>query len=159
MSISVCVRDSFCLCVHACACACAHMCVRACVPQEMEWRDRPMGCGTGIFESVYRKPHLTDVPPVSGIAKISVREEVEFHDMHKNGSFPKGWPYATTDVLHDEHDEVVRVMQLNERLLIAAEEGDIEVCVSVCVRVPQRLDKDVEVVCDWAEWDAADNCE
>jgi hypothetical protein len=44
-------------------------------------------------------------------------------------AFPKGWPYALDDVLHDEYDNVERILELNKRLLVFARDGDIGECV------------------------------
>jgi hypothetical protein len=56
--------------------------------QELEWRDNPMDCDTGIFERVARTPHMTDIPPRLGLWDISVEENVVFHNQHHPGAAP-----------------------------------------------------------------------
>jgi hypothetical protein len=54
--------------------------------QELEWRDNPMDCDTGMFERVHRTPHMTDIPPRLGLWDISVEENVVFHHQHHPGA-------------------------------------------------------------------------
>jgi hypothetical protein len=94
-----------------------------------EWDEAwagPPDAGSDIAQMRYKMPYLPDGPPVASLSRISVVEKPIFTGRLFPDSIPRGWPEALADVLHDEYDEVTRVMDLNLKLLEAASAGDIE---------------------------------
>ena len=92
---------------------------------EEQWAEPP-DAGSDISLHRYKMPHVTDEPPEIGLSRVSVTEKPIFNARVFPDSVPPGWPDAMYDVLHERYDEVSRIMDLNLRLLEAANAGNIE---------------------------------